>query len=104
MRTVLAFLCLITAAATSASGQIRSSGPDYLQVLPQVDSTKGSAIALAGDVGTYWFDPTPILNLQQVREAAVEQHSIDGMGLVLSLHLTETGQEKLRRHLDQMNG
>lgn len=104
MRTTLILLCLITAFATSVTGQIPSSGPDYLQVLPQVDSTMSSTIAIEGNGGMHWFDPTPILNLQQIREAAVEQHSIDGVGLVVSLYLTETGMEEVRRHLEQWNG
>ena len=104
MRTALALLCLITASASSATGQVPSSGPDYLQVLLQVDSTMSSAIAVEGNEGTYWFDPTPVINLEQVREAAVEQHSVDGVGFVISLHLTETGLEKLRRHWDQLEG
>ena len=104
MRTALALLCLITASASSATGQVPSSGPDYLQVLLQVDSTMSSAIAVEGNEGTYWFDPTAVINLEQVQEAAVEQHSVDGVGFVISLHLTETGLEKLSRHWDELEG
>jgi len=104
MRTALALLCLITASARSATGQVPSSGPNYLQVLLQVDSTMSSAIAVEGNEGTYWFDPTAVINLEQVQEAAVEQHSVDGVGFVISLHLTETGLEKLSRHWDELEG
>jgi len=104
MRTALALLCLITASASSATGQVPSSGPNYLQVLLQVDSTMSSAIAVEGNEGTYWFDPTAVINLEQVQEAAVEQHSVDGVGFVISLHLTETGLEKLSRHWDELAG
>jgi len=104
MRTALALLCLITASASSATGQVPSSGPNYLQVLLQVDSTMSSAIAVEGNEGTYWFDPTAVINLEQVQEAAVEQHSVDGVGFVISLHLTETGLEKLSRHWDELEG
>lgn len=104
MRTSLALVCLIATSAGSAIGQVPSSGPNYLQVLLQVDSTMSSAIAVEGKEGTYWFDPTPVINLEQVQEAAVEQHSVDGVGFVVSLHLTETGLEKLRRHWDQLEG
>jgi hypothetical protein len=104
MRTALALLCLITASASSATGQVPSSGPNYLQVLLQVDSTISSAIAVEGNEGTYWFDPTAVINLEQVQEAAVEQHSVDGVGFVISLHLTETGLEKLSRHWDELEG
>jgi len=104
MRTALALLCLITASASSATGQVPSSGPNYLQVLLQVDSTMSSAIAVEGNEGTYWFDPTAVINLEQVQEAAVEQHSVDGVGFVISLNLTETGLEKLSRHWDELEG
>jgi len=104
MRTALALLCLITASASSATGQVPSSGPNYLQVLLQVDSTMSSAIAVEGNEGTYWFEPTAVINLEQVQEAAVEQHSVDGVGFVISLHLTETGLEKLSRHWDELEG
>jgi hypothetical protein len=84
--------------------QVPSSGPNYLQVLLQVDSTTRSAIAVEGNAGTYWFDPTPVLTLEQVREVAVEQHGVDGAGFVVSLHLTQTGLEALRRHRDRLEG
>ena len=102
MRTALALLLLVAVPATSAVGQVSPSGPDYLQILARVDSTVSSAIKVESGAGTYWFDPTPVINLEQVRQAAVEQHSVDGAGFVLSLRLTEEGAEVLRRHSDQL--
>jgi hypothetical protein len=102
MRTALALLLLVVVPASPAVGQVSSSGPDYLQILARVDSTVNSAIKVEGDAGAYWFDATPVINLEQVRQAAVEQHSVDGAGFVLSLHLTEAGEEVLRRHSDQL--
>jgi hypothetical protein len=103
MRTVLALLLLIPASAGAGLAQVDTTGANYLQLLPEADSAASSAIAVEGAPGTYWFDPTPVLTLQAVRDAAVEQHG-RVEGFVVCLHLTEAGLEALTRHRDRVAG
>ena len=103
MRTALALTFLVFASTGAGMAQDSSSGSSYLQVLVEVDSETGSTIAVKAD-GDYWFDPIPVLTLEHIREASVEEHGINGVGYAVSLHLMATGREALNRNWDRLDG
>ena len=103
MRTVLLGLIAVLTAALPALAQVDSSGARYLQVLEEVGADSSAAVTLSSDCGTYQFASSPVLTLEHVKEAAIQQHGIDG-GYFIFLQLTAAGSEHLQRETDRLVG